>query len=182
MSGLITNKKKMKNWYLLLFVFTLFLSCKKEEDVRGIDLNYREVFEIPAGIGVFDVHHFYIKNIFTRFESTLAQGNIKTEDILRVLTVEATMAGQFGDANLDFVDRIALRVFNNDDVTNYLEIAYRDPSPIDPGNLIGLIRSLVDSKSYFNTDRFGIDVVIYLRRTTNESTAVQLDFKMRAAY
>jgi hypothetical protein len=172
--------------YKLIFfglgLLMLTSNCHKNEGPgRGIDIDYRQTFEIPAGIGVFDVHHFYISGIPTKYAATLAQSNVKEADITRVTTVEGSIVGLFGDANLDYIDRISIRAFDSDP-NNYLEIAYRDPSPVDPGNLIGFIPSLSDSKGFFSGDRFSLDIVIWLRKTTPETTPVQLDLKMRAEY
>jgi|1048.fasta_scaffold00159_11 hypothetical protein len=166
----------------LAIILGITSACNKEEDLgRGVDLPFRQTLEIPAGIGVFDVHHFYLYNIPTRYSDVLSQVGIGPDQVLRVVTTKGSIAGLFGDANLDFVDRVSLRVFK-DDPTNYLEIAYRDPSPVDPGNTIGLIPSLSDSKQFFNEDRVNFDLVFWLRRTTQESTPLQLDLNLWIGY
>jgi hypothetical protein len=160
----------------------LSMSCNKDSGPgRGQDISYRQTFEIPAGIGVFDVHHFYITGIPTKYAATLALANLTDAEVTRVTTIEGTISGLFGDANMEYIDRISVRAFITDP-NNYLEIAYRDPSPLDPGNQIGLIPSLSDSKGFFNGERFSLDIVIWLRQTTQETTPVQLDLKMRAEY
>ena len=170
-----------------IFFFTLGLlmlttNCHKNDGPgRGVDLTYRQTFEIPAGIGVFDVHHFYISGIPTKYTATLSQAGVTNTDISRVTTIEGAITGLFGDANLDYVDRISIRAFESDP-NNYLEIAYRDPSPLDPGNTIGFIPSLSDSKNFFSKDKFSLDIVVWLRKTTQETTPVQLDLKVRAEY
>jgi len=168
--------------YIVVACCLVSISCHKNEGPgRGVDLPYRQTFEIPAGIGVFDVHHFYISGISTKYNATLGLANITDADVTKVTTLEGTIAGIFGDANLDFIDRISIRVFETDP-NNYLEIAYRDPSPVDPGNFIGLIPSLSNSKEFFSKDKFSLDIVVWLRKTTQETTPVSLDFKMRAEY
>jgi hypothetical protein len=176
----------MKHTCIALFFLGLAalsaLHCKKDDDLgRGVDLVYRRNLEIPAGLGVFDVHHFYINNIPTNYTGTLDLAGVNPADVTKILTTQGTLTGTFGDANLDFIDRVSLRVFK-DDPNNYLEIGYRDPAPVDPGNTMGLIPSLADSKGFFSEDRVSLDVVIWLRRTTNESTPLQLDLTLRAAY
>lgn len=168
---------------VFLFIsLSISSACHKDEDLgRGIDLAFRQTLEIPAGIGVFDVHHFYLYNIPTRYADALSQASISPDEVLRVITTKGNLAGLFGDANLDFVDRVSLRVFK-DDPTNYLEIAYRDPAPVDPGNTMGLIPSLSDSKQFFKEERVNFDLVFWLRKTTQESTPLQLDLNLRVGY
>lgn len=174
-----------KRFILLLLVASAAFStrCNKNDDLTpGVDLVYREYFEIPAGIGIFDVHHFYISNIPSRFETTLAQAGKTPDDIKGVITVEASISGQNGDANLSYIDRISLRAFDPNNINDYLELAYRDPAPADPGNAMGLIPTLSDSKPYFNANRVGLDVAIWLRHTTPDNTPMQVDLKVRATY
>jgi hypothetical protein len=173
-------KTRLFRMILLLAVPVWFGGCKEEGPGPGVDLVYRHTFEIPAGIGVFDVHHFYIDDFATRYEATLAQSNKTPGDITGVITVEGAFSGAFGDADLRFVDRISIRAYTNNDPTNYIEVAYRDPAPLDPGNVIALIPSLSDSKEFFKNDRISFDIVLWLRETTQEFTPVQLDLKVRA--
>lgn len=172
----------LKHFLLLFLCVAVVTGCKKDNAPgRGVDLLFRQTFEIPAGIGVFDVHHFYLKNIPTNYTSTLGLSNITAADIVRVITTQGSMNGTFGDANLDFIDRLSIRVYT-DDPNDYLEIAYRDPAPIDPGNNMGLIPSLSDSKDFISAEKVNFDIVFWLRRTTTETTPVQLDLTMRAEY
>lgn len=160
----------------------IFSSCNKEEDLgRGVDIAFRQTLEVPAGIGVFDVHHFYLYNIPTRYLDAIDQVGVSPDEVLRVITTKGNLSGLFGDANLDFIDRVSLRVFK-DDPTNYLEIAYRDPAPVDPGNTMGLIPSLADSKQFMSEERVNFDLVFWLRKTTQESTPLQFDLNLRIGY
>ena len=170
------------SFFFFVLLFSLFLSCNKSDDPgRGVDLVFRKQFEIPAGLGVFDVHHFYLRDVPTHFASTLALANITADQVARVTTTEGNLSGVFGDANLDFIDRVSVRVYTNDPA-DYLEVGYRDPAPIDPGNAMGLIPSLADSKEFISAATVNFDVVFWLRRTTTEVSPVQLDMTLRALY
>lgn len=169
----------------LIICLVSVTNCKKDELFeRYTDLVYREVFEIPAGIGIFDVHHFYIENVPSKYLDILNSANITPAEVQKVLTVEGSLSGLFGDADLEFIDKISIRLFADGNPSNYLEIAYRDPIPANQGNLIGLIPSLASSQEFISaeTGTLNFDIVIWLRNTTAESIPMQMDLKLRAGY
>lgn len=163
---------------LLLFAMT-FLSCKDKEEIPGFDLFYQRDFSMPAGMGIFDVHHFYIRNIPTQMEEKLAQNNLTQADVSKVLTTKASLDGVFGDANFDFIEQVSVRVFDEDDPNKFLEIAYRQPVPLEPGNSLPLIPSLADSKKFFQASRVSLDVAVWVRKTSTQETQTRLSLQMR---
>jgi hypothetical protein len=172
-----------KIFLLLAFVALLGFSCNKADDPRpGFDLLYQEEFVIPAGIGVFDVHHFQIKNIASRYQQSLDQQGKTDADITGVLTEQAALSGIFGDADFSFIEKISVRIYNESDPSDYVEIAYRDPTPLEPGNSLPLIPSLADAKRFIKEPRFSLDVVLWLRNTTQFETETRLNLQMKAAY
>ncbi|MBK7935808.1 MAG: hypothetical protein IPJ82_01365 [Lewinellaceae bacterium] len=174
-------------FYLSIVAFTaiLFLSgsCTKVNDqAPGFDMLYQHEFYIPAGIGVFDVHHFQIENIPTRYNEYLAQHGKTNEEITGILTSQATVGGVFGDADLAFIEQVSVRVYDKSDPSDWVEIAYRQPVPLDPGNSLPLIPSLADAKRFLSDSRFSIDVVLWLRNTTQLESQVRLDLQLKATY
>lgn len=174
---------KNKIFLFLLGVVVLGVSCKKDDDqIPGFDMQYQQDFTIPAGIGGFDVHHFQITNIPTRYQQSLDQQGKTDADITGVLTAQAVVGGVFGDADLSFVEQVSLRVFDESNPNDYVEIAYRQPVPLDPGNTLPLIPSLADTKRFFKNSRVSLDVVFWLRNTTQDETPVRLSLQMKATY
>jgi hypothetical protein len=168
---------------LLLLLMLLSASCKKKEDTRpGFDLQYQTQFDIPAGLGPFVVHHFYLRNIPTRFEQTLLQNGKLKEDIAAILTTQANLSGVFGDADFAFIEQISVKVYNETDPIGAIEAAYRFPVPLDPGNNLPLIPSLADLKDILEEPRFSLDVALWLRKTTQIETSVRLDLQFKAVY
>jgi hypothetical protein len=169
--------------FMLFFVFFTILSCKKSEEPRlGLEMPYQVEFTIPAGIGAFDVHHFQIKNIPTRYDQLLAQANKSDADIVAIKTLEAALGGIFGDADLSFISQASVRVYQETDPNDYIEVAYRDVTPLDPGNQLPLFPSLANFKRLMNGPRFSVDVTLWLRRTTETDTDVRLNMKLNAEY
>lgn len=167
---------------LSVFVAVLLTGCRKEDSRPGFDFQIRQDFIIPAGIGVFQVHHFYLRNIPTRMAQLLEQRNLKPEDITGMLTNQGALTGIFGDANFDFIDQISVRVYEDARPQNFLEAAFRQPMPLDPGNEVALIPTLADLSKFLNADQVSVDVALWLRRTTTEETLARLDLQFRATY
>jgi hypothetical protein len=166
---------------LVLFSLMLPLSCLKERELGpGFDMDYVEEFTIPAGIGNFQVHHFYIRDIASRYQAILDQQGKTDADITSILTAEASLNGVFSDADYALINQVSLRVFEEGKPDNWVEIAYREPVPTDPGSRLDLIPTLANSKSFFSKTRYSLDVVIYLRGTTQVETQTRLNLKMRA--
>ncbi len=167
----------------IVLLALLGFSCQKDNNVPpGYDMVFQQPFTIPAGIGIFDVHHFQIRKIPSNWGQYLDQHGKTDADISGVITSHASLGGIFGDADLSVIDRISVRVYDESNPNDYLEIAYRDPTPLDSGNVLPMVPSLADSKRFFSATRFSADVVIWLRRTTTEISEVRLDLTMRAKF
>lgn len=175
--------KKIRQTFIGLLALLTISACKKDTDLGpGFDLRYNQQFEIPAGIGGFVTHHFYLQNIPSRYVQTLDQQGKTDADVTAILTTSAALTGLFGDANFDFIEQVSVRVFHEDDPSNYIEVAYRYPVPLEPGNSLPLIPSLADSKRFVSADRFSVEVVLWLRNTTVDNTPVVLDLQFKATY
>ena len=173
--------KRIVFWGMLLLIMSTF-SCRKEDQAPGFDMIYQQEFTIPAGIGVFQVHHFYLKNLATRYEQYLTQHGKTDADVMSIITSQAVLNGIFGDANLNYVDQVSLRVYDEANPNDYIEIAYRQPVPLEPGNSLPLIPSLADCKRLMKGSRFSMDVVFWLRNSTGLETDLRLDLQLKATF
>ncbi len=173
--------KRIVFWSLLLLITSTF-SCRKEDQAPGFDMIYQQEFTIPAGIGVFQVHHFYLKNLATRYEQYLSQHGKTDADVTGIITSQGVLNGVFGDANLNFIDQVSLRIYDEANPSDYIEIAYRQPVPLEPGNSLALIPSLADFKRLMTGSRFSMDVVFWLRNSTGQETDLRLDLQLKATY
>ncbi len=166
-------------WLVLLLVFS---QCKKDRVGPGFDLIYQRDFVLAPGLGPFVTHHFYFRDIPTRFQ-TLLRENGKTEaDIQGVITRQASLVGIFGDADFSVVEEASLRVFVESDPKGAIEAAYRFPTPIERSNVLDLIPSLADTKRVMQGERFSIDLALRLRRNTTDETPVRLNLTLRATH
>lgn len=170
-------------WIILPALALISLSCHKQEEIKpGFDMLYQQQFFIPVGLNDFQVHHFQFTDVPTHYEQSLSQAGKTDADITGVITARAALTGIYGDANLDFVDQISLRVFDQSNPNDYLEIAYRYPTPLEPGNSLDLIPSLADAKRFFSKSRVSFDVVVWLRKITTEESELRLDLDMKATF
>ncbi len=167
---------------ILVFCSLLIFSCKKEELAPGFDMLFEQQFSIPAGLSVFAVHHFYLKNLSSHYTNLLSDNKKTDAEIKAILPIEAELSGVFGDASFDFVEEASVRIYLETDPTDYLEFAYRLPVPLDPGNRLPLIPGLGSVKKYASQDRFSVDVSLRLRKTTPDETTTRLSFRLRANY
>lgn len=168
---------------ILFFSFFVLtgLSCSKgPELLPGFDMLYQQNFIIPVGISQFEVHHFQFENVNSRYQQYLDQHKKTDAEITSIVTGKAAITGIFGDANLDFIDQVSIRVYDQSDPNDYIEIAYRFPVPLDPGNNLPVIPSLADAKRFLKNSRFALDVVIWLRKPTTQESEVRFDLEMRA--
>jgi hypothetical protein len=168
--------------FLVLALLSLGLGCKKDDLGPGTEILYRKDFQIQAGLGTFVVHHFYLNNVASNYAATLTAENLTDAQITAVTNISGELSTVFGDGNLDFVHRISVRVFPEGEPFNYIEVAYRDPTPLTIGTNLGLIPSLADAKSILRKDRFGIDIAIETRNLTSETIPVRIDLKFKATY
>jgi hypothetical protein len=160
----------------------MLLSCGKDNDGPGINMQFRQDFEIPAGIGVFVVHHFMIPNVTSSYTQLLAQNNKTDADIREIKNISGELSSIFGDGTFEMIQRISVRAYPQGAENDYIEVAYRDPAPFETRNTLGLIPSLADVKPLLKQDRFSFDVVIELRNNTSENIPVSLNLLFKALY
>ena len=160
----------------------MLFSCSKDNDGPGITMQFRQDFEIQAGLGVFVVHHFRIPNIPSNYSQLLADNNKTDTDIKEIKNISGELSSIFGDGTFEMIQRISVRVYPQGDENDYIEVAYRDPAPFETRNALGLIPSLANVKPLLTQDRFSIDVVIELPNNTVENIPVRLNLLFKALY
>ena len=171
------------SFFLFLAASFAVCGCHKDSDLGpGFDLAYKQEFNIPVALNVFEVHHFQLLNVPTNYAASLSQAGKTDADVAGILTSKGNLGGIFGDADLSFIEKMSVRVFKGSNSDDYIEVAYREPAPLDPGNNLPLIPTLADCKRMMTDARFNIDVVIWLRKNTLTDTDVRLDLQLKAQY
>lgn len=177
------NKSILLNSLVAVMLLFIAGSCNKDEETGpGFDMIFQETFYIPPGISPFESHHFFRENIQSRFQQYLQQNGKTEEDIKTIQLEQGTLSGQFGDAQLEFIQELSVRLYDGIDVTDYIEVGYRLPVPYDAGNSIGIIPTLANAKRFLSGNRYGIDVVVRIREIPQIESEVRLDLKFKATY
>lgn len=167
---------------VLAALLLVFSNCQKERVKPGFDMVYQRELVLAPGLGPLVTHHFYLRDIPTRFKTLLQENEKTAADIQAILTRQASLVGIFGDADFSVVEEASLRVYEGSNPNGAIEAAYRFPTPIERSNQLDLIPSLADTKRVLSGDRFSIDLALRLRRNTTEETPVRLNLVFRAAY
>jgi hypothetical protein len=158
-------------------------NCKKDNELApGFDMIYQAEIVIQPGLSTDVVHHYYIKDLSTRYLTYLSQYDKQDVDVTKILPSQFALNGTFGDANYSFIDQAVLRIYNESAPNDFVEVAYRSPVPLDPGNSLPLIPNQPDIKKYLKGSRFSIDLALRLRNITQEETTTRLDLQFRAYY
>jgi hypothetical protein len=158
-------------------------SCRPEDEWGpGFDLNYQTELLLQPGLTTDVVHHFYFENLNSRYQNLLTQFNKTDADIERIQTSLASIDGVFGDGDFSCIEEVQLRVYSTTDPNNKIEIAYRFPTPLSPGNALPLIPNLPDVKKFLSASRFSLDLAIRLRFITQLETQTRLSLQFRAVY
>jgi hypothetical protein len=161
----------------------LTISCNKDEELGpGFDMMYQPDITIPAGIGIGVNHSFTISNISTNYQSYLNQFNKTDADIKRILVSQVNLRGVFGDADYGAIEVATLRIYKLNDPSDFIEIAYRDPTPLNPGNILALIPNETDIKRFMKEPRFNIDLRLRLRDITQMETDTRIELQFRAVF
>lgn len=174
-----------KKWAVCAAICTVLISvsCNKDRDTGpAFDMRYQHDFTLPAGIGPLVAHHFYIKDVPTRYQQLLTQAGKSDGDVFEIITSSASLDGIFGDADFGLVERASLRVYEGSDPTDYQEVGYREPVPLNVGNSLGLIPTLENVEGVMKGSRFSMDLVVWLRATTQQETETRLTLNFKARY
>jgi hypothetical protein len=183
MSYTLKNKmmKQIRNYGIALALLFTLGNCKKETEATFVfDMVYQASFTIQPGLGIDVVHHFYLKNISSRYMTYLSQYNKTDANILKIVPAQLVLNGTFGDANFDFIDQATLRIYDEANPNDFVEIAYRNPVPIDPGNSLALIPNAPNIKKYLTGSRFSIDLALRMRNITSAETMTRIDLLFKA--
>ncbi len=136
----------MKKTAAFLLFASLIFSCKKENPslltIQVVNLNY----PVNTAFNVFETHYLTIENVPTNTLSLLAASNLDTAGIQNILPKAARIAALFGEADLDFIDAVSVRICPLGDTQPNCgqEVFYRDPTPFNNGSDIDLVPSNVD--------------------------------------
>ncbi len=118
--------KKYALFSLCLLVSFAFLRCKKAEQPL-FEMNYVQNFEAAAGLNPIDEHVYIIRDIpsdTSRFFT--ANGNRKSSQLQAINPLAMRLINLSSGTRFDFLERVSVTMFTDDDPTYEKEIFYRE--------------------------------------------------------
>ncbi len=165
--------------YLLLFIIPfLWSGCRNDEPIL-FELEFREDFEITAGLNTIETHHFLLRNINTNLDSYLSSFGYQESDISLINPNNATLEVLFGNSDLDFVFEVSVRAYKENPL-DYQEIFYRENVPLNTSSVLQLLPTLVDVKKLMQEDVFNIDVAFLFRNAPPQFIDARLTLDLLA--
>ncbi|MCP3894385.1 MAG: hypothetical protein GY706_07120, partial [Bacteroides sp.] len=169
-------------YLLLLLTPLLFIQCNKEDDAKTafrIELHNLN-FEIPAGLNIFESHHFIIRNVPTNFRALLDQSGLTEEEVTGIDPRAGNMLAIFPSDDYGFIYEVSVRLYVEDNPTDIMEVFYRENVPENTGADVGLIPSLADAQRMLTNDLVTVEVVLRrLRGSTSSSIESRLEHESR---
>lgn len=169
----------MKNLIFLFLLPILFYACG-ENDV-GLDMSYRQDFEIPAGLNTFDTHVFEFVNIPTNKNTFFLANDVTESDITDITPREARLSINFGEEDLYFVREVVIEIFTQDNQRGK-EIYFRENIPLNTGRSIQLLPSLPQVTEELMSDQFSVRVEMLFRDISPTFIDARLEMIFLAKY
>ncbi|MEO1515698.1 MAG: hypothetical protein AAFV95_11810 [Bacteroidota bacterium] len=160
----------------ILFLLPLALllgSCGKNDEQVLFEIPYQIDFEIPAGLNTLETHVFEIRNIPTRLDSLLSSFGIARADIQSIEPQEAQMDVLIDGLEYGFVRQVNVWVF---DQNRQAESFFRDNVPLNTGNRLTLIPTLLSAQDYLMEDRFNLRVELQMQDFSPQFVPTRLRF------
>ncbi len=176
----ISRFGRMNKWYLkfILLVSIIGLgSCKKDNSGNRFDMIYPELyFTIPAGLNPFLIHFIEMRNIPLNKAFYFNQNNVQDPSSTRIQPKSARITSIFGDVDFEFIERISVLVSSTENPNQYVEAYYRDPVPLNSGNFLDLIPTLLDLQQIITGDSINVRIRMQLRSPSPVFVESRMDY------
>ena len=170
----------LHTFLLVIAASTLVAGCQKDQRTEVFEVPGVMDFTIDAGLNTFDTHFYILSPYISAFPSRLEDFDLKPEDIISVEPKSAELASVFRDENLDFIERISLRLFKLDDPQFNREIFYFDPVPFQKKTVLRPFPGLSNVKEIVENQFFGIELRLDYRLVPQRSIDMRLEFLLSA--
>lgn len=172
---------RIQHWMMLcLVVGMMALSCRKDKRQEFFELNYFVDFDILPGLSTFDTHFYLVSPLPSQLEAKLASVGRTREEVIAIEAKQAYLASIFEDANLDFIHRVSVHIFDPFNPSDKIEFFYLDPVPFRDKTVIQLFPGIADVSEWMDRDYFGVEVRLDFRQVTPSLIQMRLEFDLRA--
>jgi hypothetical protein len=180
-NALLCRVKRRIVHKLLYFLLSMgvLVSCKKDNRDELFELNYFVDFDIPPGLSTLDTHIWTVSPLNSQFDSKLASSGHVATDVGAVEPKEGNLGSIFEDANLNFIHRVSVYIFDPFNPADKIEFFYLDPVPFKNKTVIQLFPGIADVKEWVERGFFGVEVHLDFREITPALTQMRLEFDLR---
>ncbi len=170
-----------KNILLLLSGLFILSFCRcKKDDKPLFEMTYTQTFEMAAGLNPIDEHVYIIRDIAsdtTRFFT--AGGKRVSSQLSAINPLGMKMFNVSSGAKFDFLERVSVTMFTDDDPTYEKEIFYREQiQDSRVGVELDLVPTFVDAKSMLLKGKYNLKVKLkpYINSPEFIATRCELRF------
>lgn len=164
----------------LILVASFFTGCQKDQRTEVFEIVGVMDFTIDAGLNTFDTHFYTLSPVVSDFPARLEDFNLEADDIISVEPKSAELAAIFRDENLEFIERISLRIFKIDEPQFNREIFYFDPVPFQKRTVLRPFPGLSNVKEIVENQFYGIELRLDFRIVPQRSIDMRLEFLLSA--
>ena len=165
----------MHRFILVLFTLISVLGCNRDNRAR-VEQRLNVEFDIPAGLNTLETHIFVIRDINSFFESTLIGSGRSALDIDEINASTANMEFPFTSGNVNFLNRLSIRIFPSGRPDEFKEMYYLDFIPNNVKNPVNLFGTIADLTPILQNGKFDMEVRLNFRTFTQPNPNVRINF------
>lgn len=168
----------MKKILPFLLIALLFSNCDKNDPDILFEMAYERSFTIPAGLNVFQTHYILLENI--SIGSYLSANNVTADELNAINPGSARLSTVFsGLTDYSFIRNVSIEIFT-DDEANAREIFWRPEVPLNAGEDLDIIPTLIDAKQFLGNTKFNVYVILNLRAVPQQTVETKFKFSFLA--
>lgn len=147
----------MKNlsYIPVLFIATIFFSCKKVDKLTQFEMEYNETFVIPSTVGIDLPFNVMSPDITTNSQSTFEVNDTKKDLIEQIMLTQLDLT-LTGPSNSDFSFLNEVRIYISAEGLDEVELASKTDIPDNIGKELSLDPSGADFQEYIKQDQFDL--------------------------
>lgn len=161
----------------LFILSVLGIHCKKDERVL-FEFSYQQDLNLPAGLSFLQTHFFQFNDIQSNFKNLLAAKGLTVKDINKISPGSGIMLSLDNGVNLDFIQEVSIMISSTNQFSK--EVLYSIQVPLNAGDRIDLVGTLVDAYDVISQDRFNLRISFKLRANCPETFASRFTIKFLA--
>jgi len=168
--------------FLILASFGVLLNGCGKDTNKKFTLRLDTNFDVPAGLNVLDAHYFIIRGLLTNYSSIINKNTIPAGAQIRLEPERASLEDLFNQTDLDFIDKISVRIFTNDNPTDKPECFYLENIPLNVDNYMDLFPTSFDANPFLESPEINVEVKITLKRNSGSQSNLHLTLDFKGNY